>query len=76
MAARVHHAARRCGGVVADCGAGAAALNSGDRVLGRDRTVRTQPVSAHFAEACTRPATPKGRMSRSNTVGPRLKLID
>ena len=34
------------------------------------------PYWARFAEACTRPDTPKGRMSRSNTVGPKLNSTD
>jgi hypothetical protein len=42
----------------------------------RDRTMSMQSVWARLAEACTRPDTPRGRMSRSNIVGPRLNWTD
>ena len=75
-AARVHHAARRCGGGVAAGGAGAAAGDAGDRVSQRThRLTRRAPSWARSARASMKPAMSRARTWRSNTAGPKVKSI-
>ena len=58
--ARVHHAARRRGGGVAACGAGAAGGDAGCRICPR-RVCLMRAESLRFARASTKPATSRAK---------------